>query len=98
MRLVQSTEAVRARARLSRKLALAAVALLAALAAAEIAVRVSGRADLPAIGGDEKNNDWKALIHRPSGVPGLTYELVPKLDTTAREMHIRTNSIGQRDD
>jgi lysophospholipase L1-like esterase len=100
MRLVHPTEPVRGRARvrLPRKLALAAAALVLALAAAEIAVRVSGRADLAPLGGDEKNNDWKALVHRPSSVPGLDYELVPNLDTTSREMHIRTNSIGQRDD
>ena len=41
---------------------------------------------------------WGMLIHQPSPITGLSYELAPNIDTTWDKMIIRTNSHGMRDD
>lgn len=40
---------------------------------------------------------WAELIHRPSSVPGLAYELAPGLDREINGIGVRTNSLGMRD-
>lgn len=42
--------------------------------------------------------DWTEMkmVHRPSRIRGLAYELVPNVDTETRGMVIRTNSYGMR--
>ena len=42
------------------------------------------------------DQQWKALIHRESSVPGLEYELRPSVDSSDRGVAIRTNSLGMR--
>lgn len=41
---------------------------------------------------------WGGRAHRRSNLPGLAYELVPGLDRTVFDWHVRTNSLGMRDD
>lgn len=41
---------------------------------------------------------WYGMIHRRSSVPGVAYELVPGLDQDSVGAHVRTNSLGMRDD
>jgi lysophospholipase L1-like esterase len=41
---------------------------------------------------------WRELLHRPSAVPGLAYELRPDAEEFAKGIWIRTNSLGLRDD
>jgi lysophospholipase L1-like esterase len=44
------------------------------------------------------NDTWRELLHRPSSVPGLAYELVPNREQYSHGAIIRTNSFGMRDD
>ncbi len=44
------------------------------------------------------NNVWRELLHRPSQVPGLAYELAPNREKHSHGAIIRTNSYGMRDD
>ena len=82
----------------SRTLAVAAASTVAAIAVAELSLRlffpIEYRAPIPR----EKGNVWGGLVHRPSSVPGLSYELAPNVDTETRGIHIRTNALGMRDD
>jgi lysophospholipase L1-like esterase len=39
---------------------------------------------------------WSGLLHRPSRIPGLDYELAPDADLVHREVRVRTNSLGMR--
>ena len=41
---------------------------------------------------------WHELLHRPSSVPGLAYELVPNRQKYSHGAIIRTNSFGMRDE
>lgn len=41
---------------------------------------------------------WYGLIHQPSKVPGLAYELVPDLDRDVAGVRVVTSSLGMRDD
>ncbi|HUR27058.1 MAG TPA: GDSL-type esterase/lipase family protein [Planctomycetota bacterium] len=41
---------------------------------------------------------WYGLIHQPSSVPGLAYELVPGLDRDVAGVRVATNSLGMRDE
>lgn len=41
---------------------------------------------------------WTALLHRPSDVPGLAYELAPNVETVFWGLPIRTSSLGLRDE
>lgn len=43
-------------------------------------------------------NAWRALIHRPSAIPGLAYELAPNMEKYSVGAMIKTNSSGMRDD
>lgn len=48
---------------------------------------------------DPKSRDgWYGMIHRKSSTPGLAYELVPNLDQDSVGAHVKTNSLGMRDD
>lgn len=40
---------------------------------------------------------WRELLHRPSSVPGLAYELIPNREKFSHGAMIRTNSFGMRD-
>ncbi len=41
---------------------------------------------------------WRGLMHRPSSIPGLAYELAPNCEQQAQGTLIQTNSFGMRDD
>ena len=41
---------------------------------------------------------WRELLHRPSAVPGLDYELAPNREQVSHGALIRTNGHGMRDD
>jgi lysophospholipase L1-like esterase len=43
-------------------------------------------------------DSWTALLHRPSDVPGLSYELAPNVETRFWGLPIRTSSLGLRDE
>ena len=40
---------------------------------------------------------WREMLHRPSDVPGLAYELTPNMRKRARDTLIKTNGAGMRD-
>ena len=40
---------------------------------------------------------WQELLHRPSPIPGLAYELTPNMTKFSLDALIRTNSHGMRD-
>lgn len=44
------------------------------------------------------NTAWYKLLHRPSSVPGLAYELAPNRKKYSHGAMIQTNSWGMRDD
>lgn len=44
------------------------------------------------------NSVWCELLHRPSPIPGLAYELVPNREKYYHGAIIKTNSLGMRDD
>ena len=76
-------------------LVIASLALSAILA--ELSSRMLGPVDyrrpLLRMPGDV----WRELLHRPSDVPGLAYELAPNMRKRARNTLIKTNSAGMRD-
>ncbi len=41
---------------------------------------------------------WRELLHKPSPIPGLAYELAPNRESYSHGALIRTNSFGMRDD
>jgi hypothetical protein len=41
--------------------------------------------------------EWRELVHRPSDVPGLLYELAPNVESESKSTIVRTNSHGMRD-
>jgi len=41
---------------------------------------------------------WRELIHKPSDIPGLDYELRPNVEKFTKDALVRTNSYGMRDD
>ncbi len=71
--------------------------LLVSLVAAELVVRaiedVPYRPPTPPL----RPDSWRALLHRPSEVPGLAYELAPNRTHVAMGFPVRTNSLGMRD-
>ncbi len=46
--------------------------------------------------GGQGQKIWKNLLHRPSEIPGLTYELVPNARSNSIHGFVRTNSYGMR--
>lgn len=41
-------------------------------------------------------SNWTAVVHRPSSVPGLLYELNPGADCVSKGMHVAVNALGLR--
>ncbi|MBK8179757.1 MAG: SGNH/GDSL hydrolase family protein [Planctomycetes bacterium] len=84
---------------IATKLSLLVGSLVVALLLAELYFRTVRPIKFLEIG-EQASSDpgaWMNLIHRPSSVPGLAYELAPDLDREAREARVRTNSLGMRD-
>ena len=78
------------------RLLAAAVAVLLALASGEVILRLM---DYPAEmkpGAEALGAEWDRLIHRPSAIPGLAYELAPGLDREVFGFRLRTNRLGMR--
>ncbi|RMF05841.1 MAG: hypothetical protein D6768_00445 [Chloroflexi bacterium] len=71
--------------------------LLLTLAVVEVALRWLMPVDYrpPA---SELPNVARDIIYQKSSVPGLDYELVPNMDTTAHGARVKINSAGMRDD
>ena len=40
---------------------------------------------------------WKSIVHCPSAIPGLDYEIKPAVHREVNGMVVETNSLGQRD-
>lgn len=71
-------------------------ALLLALLLAEGLVRLAGLGPDAPLRRGQAPWDWGDLIHRPSAVPGLAYELVPDLHGDLEGVPILTNALGLR--
>jgi lysophospholipase L1-like esterase len=80
------------------KLALILTATAATLGVAEAGLRVLHPVPYRRPPAPLPDSTWRELLHRPSSVPGLPYELTPGRETYARGAPIRTNSFGMRDD
>jgi hypothetical protein len=76
-----------------RVAALGLAALLVSLAAAEALLAVFWPVEYMAPPERLPGNAWRELIHRPSELPGLLYELAP----TPKGIAGPTNSHGMRD-
>ncbi len=66
--------------------------VLAAVLVAEVVLRVLGPAGEPT----GEGGMWRGLLHRPSEVPGLSYELTPGGEGRHRGVAVRINSYGMR--
>jgi lysophospholipase L1-like esterase len=75
-------------------LGLVLAALLVSIGAAELLLAVARPVDYMAPAEELSRDVWRTMVHRPSEVPGLAYELAP---TRAGEQGA-TNSHGMRDD
>ncbi len=78
------------------RLRLALLSLLASLGLAELTVRLLAPVDYrrpPA----RRESPWRTLVHRPSQVPGLAYELAPGVEADTDRGRVVTNSFGMRD-
>lgn len=87
---------MRGRRRLHLKVAAVVIGLVIALLAAEAWFRfvkpVKWRRPIAA----NASTEWSGLVHRPSRIPGLNYELNPGADLEAKGVRIRVNSLGLR--
>lgn len=81
-----------------KKLLLLIVAVALSLGAAELLLRAVFPVDYREPPAPLPEDAWRELLHRPSAVPGLAYELRPGADQQAKGSRIRTNSLGLRDD
>lgn len=84
------------------RLALAALlvgGLLLALALGEAVVRiVAPQDDYYAPPSQIARDPWRRLLHRPSSLPGLRYELAPGASARVAGALVTTNAHGMRDD
>lgn len=78
------------------RLVLILLSLTVSLGAVELILRlvapVSYRAPV-----ERRRDPWRTLAHRPSTVPGLTYELVPGVRVETDRGMVGTNRFGMRD-
>jgi len=85
--------------RKTSKLLMLLSGLLLAAVFCEVGMRVY-RGDVeymrPGVRLERDAETWGDLVHRPSRIPGLDYELAPNVDKELRGMHVRTNSLGMR--
>lgn len=72
------------------------VAMALSMVAAEAALRFLGLPAEYAPGRETLDPEWNRLIHRPSSIPGLDYELSPNLDRRMFGVRVRTNRFGMR--
>jgi len=85
----------------ARNLALSVAATVAALGLAEAWVRRFHPLEFRRPPARAWGDYWRDLVHRPSLVPGLDYELKPSILrrlTYPPEFTVRTNALGMRDD
>jgi lysophospholipase L1-like esterase len=87
---------MRARRRLHLKVAGAMLGLVVALACAEAWFRfVSPTRWRRPIAADA-STDWSDLVHRPSALEGLQYELNPGADAVTKGIRVQVDSLGLR--
>lgn len=72
--------------------------ILAALAAAELFLHFFHPIDYRKPPEKLTASRWRKILHRPSPVPGLSYELTPNRKRRSHGALIKTNSWGMRDD
>ncbi len=84
----------------ARKLALVLAGLCMALLCSELYFRFVRPIEFMRIRtiDPDARGGWYGMIHRRSETPELPYELVPLLDQDSIGSHVRTNSLGMRDD
>lgn len=80
------------------RLLLALAATLASLAGAELLSRAVAPTDFRKPPEPVPDDVWRGLLHRPSEIPGLAYELRPGREGRAQGAEVRTNAFGMRDD
>ncbi len=80
-----------------KKLVLALAVLVALFMLVEIGLRTFRPVKYMQPEQTPERDGWYGMIHRASSVPGLAYELVPKLDQQSLGVHVVTNSLGMRD-
>lgn len=75
--------------------ALVAVSLVASLVLVELALGLLAPVEYrrPPV---RRENTWRTLVHRPSRVPGLAYEMAPSVAADTERGRVRTNSFGMR--
>lgn len=73
------------------------LATLFALFAAELLLALLHPIEHLRPSGARPDDNWRQLLHRPSSIPGLAYELVPNQEKRAVGAMITTNSHGMRD-
>ncbi len=87
---------MRGRRRLHLKVAAVSTGLVIALLGAEAWFRfvkpVKWRRPIAA----NASTEWSGLVHRPSRIPGLNYELNPGADVDTKGMRVTMNSLGLR--
>jgi len=79
------------------RLGLASGVVLVTLGLAEVGSRLAGPVPYRAPPEQRQDGSWHERIHRPSNVPGLSYELVPSHPSVSQGQKNRTNSLGMRD-
>ncbi len=84
----------------AKKLALVFAGLCAALLCTELYFRFVRPIEFMRIKtiDPDARGGWYGMIHRRSQTPGLAYELAPLLDQDSIGTHVKTNSLGMRDD
>jgi len=80
------------------EVALALVSCLVALLVGELIVRARGPVAYMRPLEPTPDDAWAQMLHQPSAIPGLSYELVPNREREAVGTLVRTNSFGMRDD
>jgi len=81
-----------------RSLLLTITAVSLVLIIAEVCLHLFDLIDYRAPPKQLSNDVWRELLHRPSPIPGLAYELVPNREKYSHGAMIKTNSFGMRDD
>lgn len=85
------------RARRLARISLSAFSLLFALVGAELLLRAFHPVEYYRPEEPREHDGWESLLHRPSSVPGLTYELAPNRRRNTHGAPVRTNRFGMRD-
>ena len=77
---------------------LAILSVSAALAMAEVLLPFYDPVDIFRPPEHLSEDVWRDLLHQPSSIPGLAYELAPGREGHSRGAMVKINSLGMRDD